>query len=282
LPALAARRLVPASTLLALFVAGAEVPIARLGALAAPLATGGWIDVTTTTARARWSIVPLGDSWLVCDRVDRPVARDTVCWPDDSSHHLALSIPPGRRARWLDLGTGSAYALLLRPGTAGQRIGSDLNPRALELARRGAELSNVAVELMRSDLDADLPESLVGRCNLVTCNPPIPSRQAGSDSLWRAAEPSDLARLVPAARRVVAAQGMIVIHAALEILLALRDVTGERVVVEYTPPGVPGFAVAWWRPDADDRWLHVARPLTPQRPHLTYDDRTAAMSGDVR
>jgi len=33
-------------------------------------------------------------------RLDAPTERALVCWPDDSSHHLATAIPPGRRADW--------------------------------------------------------------------------------------------------------------------------------------------------------------------------------------
>jgi hypothetical protein len=73
---------------------------------------------------------------------------------------------------------------------------------------------------------------------------------------------------------------MIVVHAACEaILQALEDAAGERVVVTYTPASVRGFAVAWWRPDAPDRFVAVRRELQPDRPHIDPRDREEALAG---
>lgn len=70
-------------------------------------------------------------------------------------------------------------------------------------------------------------------------------------------------------------------HGACEVVLpVLADAPGERAVVTYTPDGVPGFAVAWWRPDAPARFATARRPLTPDRPHVDPRDRDAAL-GDA-
>ena len=54
---------------------------------------------------AEVAILPAGPSLVVCDRHDAAPTSDRVCWPDDSSYHLAGSLPPGRHAAWFDLGT---------------------------------------------------------------------------------------------------------------------------------------------------------------------------------
>ncbi len=115
--------------LYALFVAGDTVVLDENAAVAELL--GDDVEVVDGRARARVSVLPLGAGLLVCDRLDADGGTDLVCWPDDSSYHLARSIPPGRRARWLDVATGSAFAPILRPELAAEIVGTDLNPRAV-------------------------------------------------------------------------------------------------------------------------------------------------------
>jgi SAM-dependent methyltransferase len=205
-----------------------------------------------------------------------------VCWPDDSSHHLATAIPPGRRARWRDLGCGSAFAPLARPELAHQIAGVDINPRAVRHARLGAALSGRS-QLAISAGDIGDPHE---PADLVTCNAPMPDPPADPDrvqttipEVWRRADPDFFPRLWPALACAVRPGGMAVVHAAsAAILPALADAPGERVVVTYTPDGVPGFAVAWWRPDAPPRLATARRALTPERPHLDPSDRDDALT----
>jgi hypothetical protein len=104
--------------------------------------------------------------------------------------------------------------------------------------------------------------------------------QAALDSeIWRRAEPGFFARMWPAVRRAVRPGGLVVVHAARDALVpALADADGERAIVTYTPDGVRGFAVAWWRPDATRRLADVRRVLTAERPHLTPRDRDDALA----
>ena len=276
----------PAAAVLALFVAGAEVARDRLRTLpdAAIEQLAAWklIDCNAAQLRARVAILPLGAALLVCDRLDAPIEHDLVCWPDDSSHHLAAAIPPGRRARWRDLGCGSAFAPLARPELANQIAGIDINPRAVRCARLGAALSGLPqLAIAHGDI-GDLHEP----ADLVTCNAPMPDPSGAQDRLqtampevWRRADPDFFPRLWPAVARAVRPGGMAVIHAATAAILpALANAPGERVVVTYTPDGVPGFAVAWWRPDAPPRLATVHRTLTPDRPHLDPRDRDDALA----
>lgn len=241
----------PASAALELFVAGREVARDRLRFDLDP----ALVDAGATV-RARVAILPLGESLLVCDRLDAPEAHALVCWPDDSSYHLARSLPAGRRASWLDIGCGSAFAQLLRPGLAELRVAMDINDRALEYARLGAALSNIALEPSRERNPAAL----------VSCNAPIPGHT--SSAIWRSAPPNFVPELFASARAE-----LVVVHAARDALVpVVADLPGERVVIAYCDE----FAVAWWRPDAPARLVTTRRDLTAERPHLTYADYEAA------
>jgi hypothetical protein len=283
LPQLAGAPLTPASALLALFVAGDDVPIDHVRDLDA-LHAHQLVDVSGNTVHARVSILPLGQSLLVCDRLDTSDSLDIVCWPDDSSYHLALAVPPQHSAHWLDLGCGSAFASLLRPELAPAITAADLNPRALRYASLGCELSGVHhVTFVVSDLGERVPGELRGTCTLVTCNAPIPEPGgAPYRARWKLTDETFMSRLFVHARTFVAPEGMVIVHAAQDALEpVLAELPGHRVVVTYTPLDVRGFAIAWWRPDGEDRLVRARRPLTEWRPHLTHEDRLAAMTRTI-
>ena len=128
----------------------------------------------------RSPILPLGPSLVVCDRVDAPDAPELVCWPDDSSYHLAGALPAGRRPRWLDLGCGSAFAPLARPELAAAITGVDLNPRAVRVraARRRALGHRRTSRSSAGDVG-----TARGQAELVTCNAPIPDERDAA--VWR-------------------------------------------------------------------------------------------------
>ncbi|HUS31321.1 MAG TPA: methyltransferase [Kofleriaceae bacterium] len=227
--------------------------------------------------RATVSVLPLGKGLIVCDRLDTSDGLDYVCWPDDSSYHLAHAIPPGRRARWLDLGCGSACAEVMRPELATSIVAADLNARATRYAAMGLELSGISHAEV---VTADLATGLDGPFELVTCNAPIPGNSAseGIDSRWRSTDGGFFARLFDDAKRVVSGDGMVVVHGATEALQAeVMGLPGERVVVSYTPEDLFGFGVLWWRPGAADRLVWKRRELTADRPHITFDDRLAVL-----
>jgi len=116
----------------------------------------------------------------------------------------------------------------------------------------------------------------------VTCNAPIPDDALPATSVpevWRRADPGFFGALWHALPRSVRPGGAIVVHAAGEALLpALRAAPGERVIVHYTPEDIPGFAIAWWRPDGPERFVAARRALTPERPHLEPRDRDDALA----
>ena len=267
----------PAATLLSLFVAGDRVPAARVPMLD-ELDRLELIDLEGDRVRARISILPVGPSLLVCDRLDTSDSLDIVCWPDDSSYHTALAIPSRRHERWLDLGTGSAFAPLYRPELAQNIVAADFNARAVRYARLGAELSNVQLLICEANLGSGVPP---GPYDLITCNAPIPS-ETSSQSRWRTTDESFLARLFRDATTLVAPEGLIVVHAALDAMLPIiAKQPGERIVIQYTPENVRAFGVAWWRPAAAQRLIVTQRALTDERPHLTHEDRLTASGSEA-
>jgi SAM-dependent methyltransferase len=276
---LAARAVTPASAALAAFVAGAPVRAAALDpetrAFARALHSGpsALVEPSAGGVRARASVLPLGPSLLVCDRADAPADAAQLCWPDDSSYHLARALPTGRRARWLDLGCGSGFAPLLRPELAVAIDAVDINPRAIAATRIGAALSGVGH--LRAH-EADLADAPAGPYDLVSCNAPIPG--AAHAAVWRRAEAGLFARLWATAAARVAPGGMIVVHGALRERRAAPAV-GERVVIAYTPDeAADGFGVLWWRPDAPPRLIERRRALSADRPHLDARDRDEALA----
>lgn len=270
----------PIAALFELLIGGRDVDASHLRAasLIDPLLAHGLVEHDGPRVRARVAILPLSRGYLVCDRLDAPLERDLVCWPDDSSHHLASAIPPGRRDTWLDLGCGSAMAPLVRPELAVRIAGIDINPRAVHHARLGAALSRILHFAAACGAVGDPVEP----ADLVTCNAPIPDDRLPARSVpevWRRADPGFFDALWRALPLAVRPGGMIVVHGAAEALLpALRGAPGERVIVAYTPEDIPGFAIAWWRPDGPERFVAGRRALTPERPHLEPRDRDDALA----
>lgn len=254
---------------LALLVAGLEVPRALLDAGALSILERHDLVGGDVTVQARVAIVPVGEAWIVCDRLDDREGDHRVLWPDDSSYHLMKALPPARTASWLDIGCGSGFAPLARPNAAETILGTDLNPRAISYARIGATLSGIAHAQFRQ---ADLAAGIDQRFQLVTCNAPIPG--ASSGPMWSATSTDFVERLFDHAGRVVAADGLVIVHAAADAIHPMvATLPGERVVVVYTPNQHPReFAVAWWRPGAEPRLALRRRALTVERPHVDNGD----------
>lgn len=270
----------PAASTLALFVGGLDQPTARLSALPLDaLVEHGLVDIANDTVHAKVAILPLEQTLVVCDRLDADddessasSRRNLVCWPDDSSYHLASAIPPGRRDRWIDLATGSAFAPLARPALASSILGIDLNERAIRFARLGTQLSGCShVELSR----ADIGEIIAEPAQLVTCNAPI---LADPDpAIWRSTDQAFFDRMWRTARACVAPGGEVIVHCVVEGIP--DDLEGDLTTVVYTPPEEPGYAVTWWSPDAPARRSLRYRELTAARPHLEPRDRDDVRAG---
>lgn len=267
----------PAAAVLALFVGGVDLSRSFTRALPIDaLVEHGLVTLAHDTARANVSILPLEQTLLVADRLDADVDRDHVCWPDDSSYHLASAIAPGRRDRWIDLATGSAFAPLTRPSLATSITGIDLNARAIAYARLGAGLSGCAHfearcadigEITRACESGEDTRGETQRAALVTCNAPIPDDPDAS--IWRSTDRAFFDRLWSSARACAAPGGEIIVHCVLD---AIPDLDGEALSVVYTPPSERAYAITWWRPDAPARREIRHRALTAARPHVDPRD----------
>ena len=259
-----------AAMTLALFVAGRDVPLDRVGRLLPidEMLALGLIETSSTSVHAEIAILPVAEALIVCDRFDAAPTSTRVCWPDDSSYHLAGAIPHARVDHWLDLGSGSAFAPLVRPEVATQITGIELNAEASHMAWLGVELSRIG-HIVVENGDIGIEQAPAA---LVTCNAPMPSTGI---EMWRHTDDDFFSRLWSVVPERVAPGGLAVVHAAASAIPHER-LTGDRRIVVYTPPeATPAFGVLWWRPDAPDRLAISHRPLTRERPHVDDADRLA-------
>lgn len=102
--------------------------------------------------------------------------QDTETLAEEAIRILREKRREGRALRVLDLCTGSGCILIslkkFCPYIAG--TGTDISPRALDMARRNAQNANVQVSFLEADLFHGISEQ--ERFDLITCNPPyIPS-----------------------------------------------------------------------------------------------------------
>ena len=284
-PAAAAARAMPtpcppAALPIWLLVAGRDVgaaPGARaLGPALAPLVDAGLVERNGDVLHATAAVAVLGVGVVVVDRLDASGA-DRVPWPDDSSFHLAGSLPAGAIGAWLDVGTGAAVAPLLAGPRAARVRATDISAAALARAAQGAALSGRAdLELAR----ADLLDGAAGAWDLVTFNAPVPADDATAPAtVWHRAPPGAalVERFWQAAGDLVAPGGEILTHTAIAAdpwaLHAARP--GALTIARYTPPGERGFAITRWRPHATSARALVDVGLGPGRPYVHRRDLVA-------
>ncbi|NUT45216.1 MAG: class I SAM-dependent methyltransferase [Thermoactinospora sp.] len=189
-PALrATRELDPLAVLIRQFWLGVEVPEELVPAELAPL--------------KGYHVQPWGDDgYLVSDRKvrpgDAPLRPDHVVGAGGASANLAQLASRRPVERALDLGTGCGVQVLSLAGRAANIVATDLNPRAIELARLSWELSGISgVETRVGSLFEPVDGELF---DLIVSNPPFvisPARrftyrEVGGDSFCR-----DLVRQAP-------------------------------------------------------------------------------------
>lgn len=158
----------PRAALARLFVLGQPVQSASLPVAAETLAARGLVDIEGATVRARVRLTPVG-GLLVAH--DAPSADpDVVTGVSAASRTLATLTVRRPVDRALDLGTGSGVQALLTARHARSVIATDLNARALELARIGSELNELPLDLRSGSLF----EPVAGeRFDLIVANPPF-------------------------------------------------------------------------------------------------------------
>ena len=280
---------------LLLWCDGAVVPEtaahAALGRHFGTLLTAGLLTVKAQLVRAPFAVVPIEHGFVCFDfdnddaaievpgeKLGEATADARVCWPDDSSHHLIGALPAQlapRVARWLDVGSGPAFAPLLRPRIANQIIATDINPRALTMANLGVGLSNLS---HIQPLLADGVPTTAGMFELITCNAPIPAPVHAAS--WHFAPPQVLQEFLRVAPTYLQPAGTIILHALLsahEVEQVQRQggtaqITGYTDAARPPNPG-PGFAVVWWQPHRPGPCTSVHRELSTLRPHIDALDQ---------
>ncbi len=163
---------------------------AALPGLVEPLIAAGMLQASGGEVRALVDVRPYGDEdhdwWIVCDPTpgldvrQAPMSPEYVLGISEASSSLAqLTIrePVGRA---LDLGTGCGVQALHLAQHAGEVVASDVNPRALAMARLTAELNELDIDVR----DGSLFDPVAGETfDLIATNPPFVISPPGSEVL---------------------------------------------------------------------------------------------------
>ncbi|MCW2841939.1 MAG: transferase [Aeromicrobium sp.] len=182
------------ATLVRLFAL--QVPVDRdradaaLPRLVEPLAAAGLLETSGGEVRALVDIRPYGDEdhdwWIVCDPTPGLDGRQAPMHPEyvlgiseasSSLAQLTIREPVGRT---LDLGTGCGVQALHLAQHAREVVATDVNPRALAMARLTARLNDVDIDVR----DGSLFEPVASETfDLIATNPPFVISPPGSQVL---------------------------------------------------------------------------------------------------
>jgi methylase of polypeptide subunit release factors len=166
----------PLPLLIRLFLAGERLPKKRVSAALAPvdlaeLQRVGLLTVRDAAVEAKVALQPFEGLVIASDRsTNRPRPGHVVQVGPATQTLAALTVRREVQSS-LDLGTGSGVHALLASGHSTRVVGTDLNPRALRLARLNAALNRAEnVEWRQGDLYAPVRDERFG---LVAANPPF-------------------------------------------------------------------------------------------------------------
>ncbi|GAA3252127.1 DUF7059 domain-containing protein [Nonomuraea helvata] len=190
----------PLATLIRLWWLGVPVPARSVApeVLDSGLVSADGDQVSATVHLQPWET----GGYVVSDRKVRPgdpaLRPDHVVGAGGASANLAQLVTRRPVGRALDLGTGCGVQVLHLAGRAEQIVATDVNPRAVELARLSWELSGVSgVDARTGSMFEPVEDELF---DLVVSNPPfvigptgeLTYREAGGDGFCR-----DLVRRTP-------------------------------------------------------------------------------------
>jgi hypothetical protein len=184
----------PLATLVRLFTL--QVDVARsdaeraLPGLVEPLVAASMLSSDGTLVRARVDVRPYGDEahdwWVVCDatpglgRPSEPMRADHVLGISEASSSLAQLVVRDDVESALDLGTGCGVQALHLAQHADRVVATDVNPRALGMARLTAALNEVDVDVRDGSLFDPVADE---RFDLIATNPPFVISPPGSEVL---------------------------------------------------------------------------------------------------
>lgn len=174
----------PLSTLIRLFSLQRPVDAAAaeraLPELVDRLCLAGVLERTVSEVRARVDVRPYGDEdndwWVVCDLTpgldgaDRTVPSDHVLGISEASMTLAQLTNREPVERALDLGAGCGVQSLHLSTHASQVVSTDVNARALAMARATARLNDVELDIRDGSLFEPVADE---QFDLIVTNPPF-------------------------------------------------------------------------------------------------------------
>ncbi len=187
----------PLSTLTRLF--SLQVPVSRaeadraLPGLVDAMSVAGMLEGSVGEVHARVDIRPYGDEdhdwWIVCDLTPgldgtgRSVDTEHVLGISEASSSLAQLTIRQDIGSALDLGTGCGVQALHLSSHASRVVATDVNPRALAMARLTAELNGITIDVR----DGSLFEPVAGETfDLIATNPPfVVSPATGTRLIYR-------------------------------------------------------------------------------------------------
>ena len=185
------------STLTRLF--SLQTPVSReeadraLPGLVDAMCVAGMLEGSIGEVHARVDIRPYGDEdhdwWIVCDLTPgldgtgRSVDAEHVLGISEASSSLAQLTIRHKVGSALDLGTGCGVQALHLASHARTVVGTDVNPRALAMARLTSVLNEVSIDIR----DGSLFEPVRGETfDLIATNPPfVVSPATGTRLIYR-------------------------------------------------------------------------------------------------
>ncbi len=128
---------------------------------------------------ARFRLLPVQDLWLLAD--DPAAGGDCVMGPGPTTLQLLNTLPDPSGKSFLDLGCGAGtLALAAARRGASAATGTDVNPRATELAGVNARLNGIRAEFLAGDL---LDPVAGRRFDLVASQPPYVIQAGGTEAV---------------------------------------------------------------------------------------------------
>jgi SAM-dependent methyltransferase len=163
---------------------------AALPGLVEPLAAAGMLQASGGEVRALVDVRPYGDEthdwWIVCDPTpgldgrSAPMDPEYVLGISEASSSLAQLTIRESAGRALDLGTGCGVQALHLAQHATEVVATDVNPRALAMARLTAGLNGLDIDVRDGSLFAPVTEETF---DLIATNPPFVISPPGSEVL---------------------------------------------------------------------------------------------------
>lgn len=168
----------PLDWLVRLFVVGVGIPLEAARVAVAPTdlerwTTLGLLIVDGDTVRASVQLRPHGELVVASDfaaRTGGELPADYVMGITPSSMTVAGLAVPMQGGAVLDVGTGGGFLALVAARDGGRVVATDINPRAVDMARLNAALNGLEIDARRGDLFAPVEGE---RFDRIVSNPPF-------------------------------------------------------------------------------------------------------------